>query len=297
MEQLGRLEEARRLSAAQAAAGERIGLVPTMGYLHEGHLSLMRLLRPRCERLWVSIFVNPAQFGPGEDLARYPRDLERDLVLCADEGVDVVLHPGAEEVYPAGHSTWITPGPVAERYCGASRPGHFRGVLSIVQRLFAWSRCSLAAFGAKDAQQLWLIQRMVRDLELPVEIVEGPVIREADGLALSSRNVFLSAGEREAAALLNRALALGVGHLEAGAAPEQALQAALEPLLGEGRLALEYLHVADWSTLESLAAWPAAQDPPPVPPAAGERIVLLACRAGHTRLIDNRRCTPKGATK
>lgn len=289
MEVLRSLDEARRRAGAVKDAGRRIGLVPTMGYLHEGHLSLMRLLRPRCHDLWVSIFVNPAQFGPAEDLDRYPRDLERDLALCEAEGVDAVLHPQPAEVYPPDHDTWVEPGRVAGLYCGASRPGHFRGVLSIVQRLFAWSRCNLAAFGAKDAQQLWLIQRMVRDLELPVEIVEGPVVREPDGLALSSRNVFLSPAERTAAGVLNRALARATQRLEEGAPPREALETALEAIRAQPQLELEYLHVADWATLASLAGWPADASLPVALPAEGERVVLLACRAGRTRLIDNRR--------
>lgn len=291
MRLLESLAQAREHAAATKAAGRRIGLVPTMGYLHEGHLSLMRLLRPRCHELWVSVFVNPAQFGPAEDLDRYPRDLARDLALCEAEGVDVVLHPPAAEVYPPDFATWIEPGPVAGRYCGASRPGHFRGVLTIVERLFAWSRCDLAAFGAKDAQQLWLIRRMVRDLELPVEVVEGPVVREADGLALSSRNVFLSGEERAAAGLLNRALSVAVERLRAGAAPREALQAAVAPLFAEPRLELEYFHVADWATLDSLAGWTASEGEAAsaAAPADGEAVALLACRAGRTRLIDNRR--------
>jgi len=193
-------------------------------------------------------------------------------------------------MYSPGFDTWIDVPGLSGILCGNFRPGHFRGVLTIVARLFAWCRCDLAAFGAKDAQQLWLVRRMVRDLELPVEVVEGPVVREADGLALSSRNVFLAPEERAAAGVLNRALALAVERLEAGAPPAAALAAALEPVLAEPRLELEYLHVADWATLESLAGWErGARSAAAAEPGPGERVALLACRAGRTRLIDNRR--------
>lgn len=283
----------------QARAGElerqgrRIGLVPTMGYLHAGHASLLRQLRPDCDSLWVSLFVNPAQFGPREDLARYPRDLEHDLALCRAEGVDGVLAPTPEEVYLPDYATWVTPGPVAERYCGAARPGHFRGVLSIVLRLFHWTRCRVAAFGAKDAQQLWLIRRMARDLDLELEIREGATVREPDGLALSSRNVYLSAAERVSALALQRALHEGCRLLEAGAAPDTALDFMRRVLVAEPGVELDYLHVADWATLDSLAGtpgrpeWAAGLVAPPAP--GQELVVLTAARVGATRLIDNMR--------
>jgi len=294
MELLDSPRAMRERAAALERAGRRVGLVPTMGFLHEGHLSLMRLLRPACDELWVSVFVNPAQFGPGEDLARYPRDLERDLALCRGEGVDGVLAPAVAAVYPPGFATWVEPGPVAVRYCGATRPGHFRGVLTIVLRLFMWTRCRAAAFGAKDAQQLWLIRRMARDLGLPVEIVEGATVREADPRAMSSRNAYLDAGRRQAALVLRRSLARGAELLAAGCAPEQALAAARAVLAEEAAVAPEYVHVADWAELDSLAGWPERPDWRAAGRGAearpGEELVLLAAvRAGSTRLIDNLR--------
>lgn len=291
MEQLGSLQAMLRRSAAQRAQGLRIGLIPTMGFLHEGHLALVDRIRPHVDRVWLSIFVNPAQFGPAEDLDRYPRDRERDLALCAARGVDGVFLPVAAEVYPPGHQTWVTPGPVAERYCGASRPGHFRGVLSIVQRLFRWTNCTHAVFGAKDAQQLWLIKRMTKDLELGVQILESPTIREADGLAMSSRNVFLGPEERMAAPALQVSLKQGAEALRAGETPGRALEQMRQQLARTPLIELEYLHVADWKTLASLAGeprvrdWEADQDG-----AVREELILLAAvRIGRTRLIDNLR--------
>jgi pantoate--beta-alanine ligase len=285
--------------AALRAQGRRIGLVPTMGYLHEGHASLLRLLRPQCDHLTASIFVNPAQFGPAEDLERYPRDLERDLAHCRAEGVDAVLAPAAAEAYPPGYATWVEPGAAAARYCGASRPGHFRGVLSIVLRLFNWSRCHAAAFGAKDAQQLWLVRRMVQDLALEVEIVEGPTVREADGLALSSRNVHLSAEERRAALAISRSLGLGRDALGNGSAPAAALELMLADFSREPGLRLDYLHVADWATLDSRAGAPERPDWRGAPvettarAADEEWVILAAAHAGRTRLIDNMRLRPQ----
>lgn len=287
------------LAAMQARArelernGKRIGLVPTMGYLHQGHLSLVHLLRPHCHQLWLSIFVNPAQFGPSEDLARYPRDLERDLDLCRAAGVDGVLVPQASEVYPADFATWVVPGPAADRYCGAMRPGHFRGVLSIVLRLFMWTRCRCAAFGAKDAQQLWLIRRMVKDFNLEVELMEGPTLREADGLAMSSRNVYLDDEERREALALHQALEAGKTAVAAGLPLKEALGAMSKHLAVHPKLQLEYLHITDWESLDSLVgvggdpAW--AGSAGGMDEAGREMALLVAARVGRTRLIDNMR--------
>jgi len=293
VELLTTLADMRRAAAAQEAAGLRIGLVPTMGALHEGHASLLRLLRPRCDRLWATIFVNPAQFGPNEDLARYPRTLERDLDICRAEGVDGVLAPHPAEVYPPDYATWVVPGPVADRYCGAARPGHFRGVLSIVLRLFQWTRCRTAAFGAKDAQQLWLVWRMVRDLDLAVEIVEGATVREPDGLALSSRNVYLTPSERERALVLSRALRLGVERLRRGNAPAGALAAMDGLLAADSAVELDYLQVVEWESLDALAGLPERPEwrggPAPQLEPGRELAILMAARVGATRLIDNMR--------
>jgi pantoate--beta-alanine ligase len=278
-------------AAELRAAGDTIGLVPTMGFLHEGHLNLIDRLRPLVKQLWLSIFVNPAQFGPKEDLDSYPRDLERDLELCRSRGVDGVFVPLAQDIYPPDYQTWVVPGAVADRYCGASRPGHFRGVLSIVHRLFRWSRCTHAIFGAKDAQQLWLIQRMNQDLELGVTILEGEIMREADGLAMSSRNVYLNDEERAAAPALQKALKAGAAALSAGLDPDAALAVIHESLQQEALFQPEYLHVADWSTLNSLSGWPHEpgwQGDSPVAK-GGEIVLLAAARLGKTRLIDNLR--------
>lgn len=293
MELITSLNAMQALAREQEGAGLRVGLVPTMGYLHEGHLSLMRLLRPHCDKLWVSIFVNPAQFGPAEDLARYPRDLERDLNLCRDAEVDGVLFPEASEVYPSDFATWVQPGPAAERFCGAMRPGHFQGVLSIVLRLFVWTRCHTAAFGAKDAQQLWLIRRMVRDFNLDIEILEGPTLREADGLAMSSRNVYLDDEQRRAALALSQALRLGERALSGSVALVEVMAGMRAVLQTQAQLQPEYLHIVDWESLESLAGWPeeaswrgqgCAHD------ATGRELaILVAARVGATRLIDNLR--------
>ncbi|MDP2361037.1 MAG: pantoate--beta-alanine ligase [bacterium] len=295
MELLTSIREMQSHAGGLERQGRRIGLVPTMGYLHEGHLSLVRALRGRCDSLWLSSFVNPAQFGPAEDLERYPRDLERDLALCREAGVDGVLAPAAAEVYPPGFSTWVTPGPVADRYCGATRPGHFRGVLSIVLRLFLWTRCRVAAFGAKDAQQLWLIRRMIRDLDLEVEVVEGATLREADGLAMSSRNVHLGPEDRRSALAISRALRLGRDALAAGAGAGHALDLMRAELDREAALTLDYLHVADWSTLGSLAGVPERPQWREAPDGGGERelVLLAAARVGAVRLIDNMRVTTK----
>ncbi|HEU4759855.1 MAG TPA: pantoate--beta-alanine ligase [Dehalococcoidia bacterium] len=289
--------------AAMQAARDRmsgsVGLVPTMGYLHEGHLSLVRRARADCDHVVVSIFVNPTQFGPGEDLERYPRDPERDLGLLESvllpprppggrgaQGVRAaVFMPFVDEVYPPGFDDWVElHGPLADRLEGAARPGHFRGVTTVVARLFRIVRPDRAYFGQKDAQQLRVIRRMVRDLRLPVEIVPLPTVRDADGLALSSRNVYLSPEQRRAALVLPRAVALARRlvmdeRLRDAAALRQRLEACVgaEPLVR-----LEYVSVADEDTLEELATI----DRPAV--------VLLAARVGATRLIDNAVVVPPG---
>ena len=268
----GLLDEARR-------AGGPIALVPTMGALHEGHASLMA--RARAEvgpdgRVVCSIFVNPMQFGAGEDLDRYPRSLDGDLKLCEREGVDVVFAPAADEVYPGGDpSVTVSPGPVGDLLEGRVRPGHFRGVLTVVAKLFGLVRPDVAVFGEKDYQQLVLIRRMVTDLCLPVEVVGVETEREADGLALSSRNRYLEPEQRQLATTLSRALRA------ARAAAPQGYDAALAAARGEvGAVAgvdLDYLVITD----PDLAELPGA--PPPGTPAR----ILVAARVGTTRLIDN----------
>ena len=251
--------------------GRRIGLVPTMGFLHEGHLSLMDILRPRVDDLVVSIFVNPLQFGPNEDLDRYPRDPEGDAAKCAAAGVDALFVPA--KMYPPGFQTSVAVHEVTRGLDGAARPGHFEGVATVVARLFGLTRCDEACFGEKDWQQLTVIRRMVEDLALPVEIVPGPLIRDNDGLALSSRNKYLSPDDRRRALTLSRSLF-------AMAREELSGQSDVAVLLAKGTAALDvdrldYLAIVDADTLEPL-------DRVDRPARA-----LVAAYVGATRLIDN----------
>jgi len=262
-----------------------VGFVPTMGYLHEGHLSLVRRARTESDHVVVSIFVNPIQFGPGEDYDRYPREPERDLRLLEAEHVDVIFAPTVEEMYPPGFDDWVeVHGPLVSRIEGAARPGHFRGVTTVVARLFRIIRPHHAYFGQKDAQQLRVIRQMVRDRALPVEIVPLPTIRDMDGLALSSRNVYLSPKEREATLVLPRALALAQEMFqEQGVWDADLVRSSLEQYIRRvPGVNLEYVSIADEETLEELDAI----DRP--------ALVLLAARVGFTRLIDNTLLVPQG---
>jgi pantoate--beta-alanine ligase len=239
-----------------------IGLVPTMGALHAGHLSLIAAARAECEMVVVSLFVNPAQFGRGEDLEQYPRDEVRDIATAESAGVDLLFAPVADQIYPEGFDTWIDPGKVGTYLEGSSRPGHFRGVATICTKLFLLVKPRRAYFGRKDAQQVAVVKQVVRDLELPVEIVACPTVRDADGLALSSRNVFLSPDERQAALALPRALEAGLAAHRSGS---DAVSAAREILDAEPGLSVDYVAVADLDG-PTLAA---------------------AVVVGSTRLIDN----------
>jgi pantoate--beta-alanine ligase len=273
-------EELGTLLADARGAGRRVGLVPTMGALHDGHASLLRVAR-RCAAdgpVVASIFVNPLQFGPGEDLDRYPRTLEADLEVCEREGVDVVFAPAVEEVYPgwpAQPQVTVDPGPLATVLEGRTRPGHFRGVLTVVAKLFGLVRPDLAVFGQKDYQQLVLVRRMVDDLCLGVEIVGADTQREPDGLALSSRNRYLDGEQRLEAVVLSRALR--AAQEDAGRGADAALGAARAVLRTSHGVDLDYLVVTD----PDLGALP--RDVPPGTPAR----VLVAARVGSTRLIDN----------
>jgi pantoate--beta-alanine ligase len=253
-----------------------LGLVPTMGYLHEGHLTLVRRARAECASVGVSIFVNPAQFGPQEDLARYPRDLDRDLSMLGDAGVDVVWAPESKEVYPDGYQTYINVENVAVPLEGAARPGHFRGVATVVAKLFNAFTPERAYFGQKDAQQAAVIQRMARDLNFPLEVVVCPTVRESDGLAMSSRNTYLQPEERRAAIVLYRALAAARDAYENGERSADALRATMRDLLtAEPRAQIEYISAADPDTLQELEH-------------VGRNVLLsMAVRIGKTRLIDN----------
>jgi pantoate--beta-alanine ligase len=259
-----------------------VGLVPTMGALHDGHTRLIERARSECDVVAVSIFVNPLQFDRADDLARYPRTLDADLVICERHGVDVVFAPGAAEVYPRPPSCTVDVGQLADYLCGPHRPGHFKGVATVVLKLFEIVEPDRAYFGQKDAQQLAIIRAMAKDFNLPIAIVGIPTVREADGLALSSRNRHLSAAEREVAPSLYRALQVARQLIEGGEIDPSTViaTAALEiPPIPEVRL--EYLEIVDPQTLQ------------PVSSIAGEILVAGALWVGATRLIDNLVCTPR----
>ena len=257
------------------AAGETLALVPTMGALHEGHLALMRAGRALCRRTIASIFVNPAQFGPNEDLASYPRDEAGDLAKLALEGIDAVFMPALEEIYPPGFSTTVTVAGISEGLCGRFRPGHFAGVATVVSKLLLETLPDAALFGEKDYQQLLLIKRLVRDLDIPVRIEGVATVREPDGLALSSRNASLSPAERRAAPLLFRVLSRIARAVAAGAAAAPLLAAGRAELLQAGFEPVQYLELCDAETLAPLAR---AERP---------ARLLAAAYLGKTRLIDN----------
>jgi pantoate--beta-alanine ligase len=269
--------ETMRAACARARVGAyRLGLVPTMGALHEGHLSLVRKAREECGLVAASIFVNPLQFGKGEDFDRYPRQLERDCALLEEAGVELVFIPPVEAMYPAGAVTTVEVGGLSERLDGASRPGHFRGVATVVAKLLHIIKPDRAYFGQKDAVQVAVLRQMVRDLNLDVELRTGATVRDADGLALSSRNVYLSAAERQQALALPRALqAMQAAIAGSMRGLEPLLQAGMDVLAAEPGVKLEYLEAVDWTTLE------------PVEAVVSGTLVAVAARVGATRLIDN----------
>lgn len=277
METLQTVEATRAASAEARRQGKTIGFAPTMGALHEGHLSLVRAARGRCDVVVASIFVNPTQFGPTEDFGQYPRTLESDSRQLEREKVDLLFAPSTDEMYPPGATTFVNVEGLSERLDGKSRPGHFRGVATIVSKLFHIVQPNVAFFGQKDAAQCAVIKRMVRDLRLPVEIVVCPIIREPDGLAMSSRNAYLSAEERKRALVLRRALdsvaaAFGTG--------EQAIaelrRIAQETFAQENQVVVDYIEIVDPETLE-----------PRGRAATGGELVAVAAKVGSTRLIDN----------
>jgi pantoate--beta-alanine ligase len=261
---------------ATRRSGASLGLVPTMGAFHEGHLALMRQARAQNDRVVVSLFVNPAQFGPGEDFHRYPRNLERDHELAAGAGVDWLFCPSVEEIYPPGDDTTVEVHRLARPLEGRFRPGHFRGVTTVVARLFDVVLPDRAYFGRKDYQQLRIVQRMTEDLRLPIQIVPVPTVREADGLALSSRNQYLSPEERRAAPSLFRALQAAEAAYAAGERRAAALRARVRQVLAaEPRVRIQYAAVVD------------AQDLTPLQVLEQPAVVALAALVGNTRLIDN----------
>ena len=270
--------------AAEARRGERLlGLVPTMGALHEGHLSLVREAQRQCAAVVVSIFVNPTQFGPAEDFKKYPRTMEADRAALQKLGVDYIFAPAAEEMYPAGFRTTVNVDGLSERLEGRSRPGHFRGVATVVLKLFEIVQPRMAFFGRKDAQQARVLQQMARDLNLDAEIVVCPIVREADGLAMSSRNAYLSAAERSAALVLSRSLERAKREIENGERDVLRLAAVLRGVIaGERGVDLDYAEIVDADTLE------------PAMTLRKPAYILLAAKVGTTRLIDNAFVEPSG---
>lgn len=256
--------------------GRSLGLVPTMGYLHEGHLSLLRQARRECDAVVISIFVNPTQFGPGEDLASYPKDLKRDLALASEVPVDAAFCPTPAEMYPEPYFTYVDVATLTAGLCGASRPGHFRGVATVVTKLLQILGPDRAYFGAKDAQQLAVIRRLAADLNFDTAIVGVPTVREPDGLALSSRNVYLSPGERRAAPVLYRALQAARAQAAAGERDAGQLLATLQSTIAAEPLArIDYAAVVDPVTLQ------------PITRLCGQALAAVAVRFGKARLIDN----------
>jgi pantoate--beta-alanine ligase len=270
------IESMRASCRAERSGGKRLGFVPTMGALHEGHLSLVRAARASCDVVAASIFVNPTQFGSNEDLAKYPRNFERDRALLEGEGVGLLFAPSVEEVYPPGTITWVTVEGLSDKLDGASRPGHFRGVTTIVAKLFHIIEPDAAFFGQKDAAQFAIIRRMVRDLNFSVEIAACPIVREADGLAMSSRNAYLDAQQRKQALVLHRSL-MSVKKLWEGGERDGAKLAAAgrEEIAAEKSVRIDYLEIVDAGNLD------------PVENAAKGALVAVAAFVGTTRLIDN----------
>ncbi|MBN2417370.1 pantoate--beta-alanine ligase [bacterium] len=257
------------------AAGRRIGFIPTMGYLHEGHLSLVREARGRADVIIMSIFVNPAQFGPGEDFERYPRDMERDKILAEAAGTDIIFAPSAEEMYPRGFLTTVSVDRITRVMCGKSRPGHFDGVTTVCMKLFQIVRPHIAVFGRKDYQQSLVIRTMVKDLDLDLEIITAPIVREADGLAMSSRNKYLSADERERALRLSASLREAEAAIRRGERRGEAVVAAIRKRIEGHGVTIDYIAVSDPLTLEPVAV-------------IGDHVLIaVAVYVGKTRLIDN----------
>ena len=270
------IEEVRAQVKAWRAEGLTVGLVPTMGYLHEGHQSLIARSVAENDRTVVSDFVNPIQFGPTEGLATYPRDIERDAALCESTGANLIFHPEADEMYAPDFCTYVDMDHLTKGLCGKTRPIHFRGVCTVVSKLFHIVQPDRAYFGQKDAQQLAVIRRMVRDLNMPLTIVGCPIIREEDGLAKSSRNTYLSAEERKAALCLSRGLNKGRAAVEAGETDAEKVKAIITAEIEAEPLSrIDYVEIVDWNNLE------------PVSSTEGSILAAVAVYIGKTRLIDN----------
>ncbi|MCI0553329.1 MAG: pantoate--beta-alanine ligase [Anaerolineae bacterium] len=264
------------IHAARRSFSGTVGLVPTMGYLHEGHLSLIRRARDECDHVVVSIFVNPTQFGPSEDLSKYPRDLDRDLKLIEPLGTDLVWMPTAEIMYPQGYQTWVEVEAMTRSLEGAHRPGHFKGVTTVVAKLFNGVQPHKAYFGQKDAQQAAVIRQMTRDLNFPLEIVVCPIVREPDGLAMSSRNVYLDPEQRKAATVLYRSLSAAKDAYDKGERDAEKLRQLMKDVVASEPLAqMQYVSCADYETLQELEN------------VTGKSLLSMAVFIGKTRLIDN----------
>jgi len=276
MKIVGTIAEMRALCRSAKSGGKRLGLVPTMGALHEGHLSLVRAAREKTDVIATSIFVNPTQFGPTEDFSRYPRGLEKDCAILEREGVEFVFAPAVEQMYPAGAVTWVTVEGLSDRLCGKSRPGHFRGVATVVAKLFHIIEPDAAFFGQKDAAQHAILRKMVRDLDMPVAIEVCPIVREADGLALSSRNAYLNAEERKSALVLYRSLRRAQELFRTGERNSAKLiAAARQDFASEPSVRLDYFEIVNPDSLE------------PVLDTSSPSLAAVAAYVGNTRLIDN----------
>lgn len=270
------IQQVRDQVCAWKGAGQSIGLCPTMGYLHEGHASLMAASARLCDKTVASVFVNPIQFGPNEDLADYPRDFEHDRALLETEGVDLVFHPDADEMYAADFCTFVDIDVLSQTLCGKSRPIHFRGVCTVITKLLNIVGPNKIFFGQKDAQQLAIVRRMVRDLNFDVEVVGCPIVRESDGLAKSSRNTYLSVKERQAALILSRSVRLGQAMVAGGERRSEKLLAAMRgKLAGEPMAEVEYVEVVDGESMQPVDVFKPGD------------LVAMAVRIGTTRLIDN----------
>jgi pantoate--beta-alanine ligase len=272
---LTRVAEARHAAAAARRAGRTVALVPTMGFLHEGHLSLIDAAHSAADDVWLSVFVNPTQFGEGEDLDRYPQDLDRDVRLAADRGIEVVFAPSPDEMYPFEPGMWVVPGDLGAGLCGASRPTHFRGVLTVVLKLLEIVHPDVAVFGRKDLQQAMLIRRMVDEFHVPVEVLVAPIVREPDGLAMSSRNVYLSGDERHRASALSRSLRAARQLYAAGQRDPEALREIMIGTLEDSAVRVDYAEIVSPDTLRT-----------PVE-ASDDTMCAVAGFLGSTRLIDN----------
>lgn len=277
MQTIQSINEMQSHAISLRSSGRLIGLVPTMGCLHEGHLSLIDIAKERADKVIVSIFVNPTQFGPNEDFDKYPRVLEDDLAKCRERGVDIVFNPSAEEIYPAGYSTYVDEEAISSDLCGVSRPQHFRGVTTVCLKLFNITRPDVAVFGQKDAQQCAVIRKMVADLNLPLEVIVGPTLRDPDGLATSSRNRYLTDIQREDALTIPRALAEGKKLVDAGVRSVDRVVAEITHHLTQcRRIRVIYVQMIDRDTME-----PAREIIP------GRQMVAVAAWVDQTRLIDN----------